>query len=611
MSNTPRHEMVGNGLANAGVPNNGAAKRPFDAHATIDPLTAEVIIHGLCAIPNLIDKNITRTAFSILISEYKDYAVGIVDASGRLVTQSKGGLPIFVANALCAAVNDGLEIYGKAKLQHGDVVISNHAGTMGQHLNNVVMYTPIRTDETDEGLVGFLAIVMHWIDIGGIVVGSCSSNDTTDIFQEGIQFHTVKVLARGERVEEMYRMIAANTRFPVMVLGDMESQVSGCLVGRDMVLDLVAKHGQAAIDAAIHLFWDKSEAAVRTAIARLPRGVYRAKSFLDDDGITKGKPIPIEVEVRIEGDSITIDFSKVADQMAGPLNAGFSGGAIAAARIACKYVFSPDDPANDGAFRPINVVCPPGKFLSAQPPAALSGSGSMIPSVVDTILRALADTLPERIPAAHHGTYGIHMIYGRVPAENRWYQHMEAAIGGWGAARDRDGPGPYRSNLHGDTLEVPVELQEASYPYQVGWSRLRQDSGGAGAMRGGLGVEKCYRITVPGRLWSQIERTQCPPWGLQGGHAAQTGYVEVHRDGNPPMVITKDDIELLPGDEVRVFTAGGGGYGEPLKRDVARVLADVQSGYVSREVAERDYGVVIDANECVDAANTAARRTRQ
>ncbi len=580
-----------------------------NASAAVDPLTAEVIIHGLCAIPNLIDKNITRTAFSILISEYKDYAVGIVDAKGRLVTQSKGGLPIFVANALCAAVNDGLEIYGKARLQHGDVVISNHAGTMGQHLNNVVMYTPIRTDDSDAGLVGFLAIVMHWIDIGGIVVGSCSSNDTTDIYQEGIQFHTVKVLARGERVEEMYRMIAANTRFPKMVLGDMEAQVAGCLIGRDMVLDLVSRHGHAAIEAAVKLFWDKSEAAVRAAIAELPDGVYRASSFLDDDGINKGKPVPIDVEVRIAGNAITIDFSEIAAQMDGPLNAGFAGGAIAAARIACKYLFSPDEPANDGAFRPIHVICPPGRFLSAQPPAALSGSGSMIPTVVDTILRALADALPERIPAAHHGTYGIHMIYGRVPGENRWYQHMEASVGGWGAARNRDGPGPYRSNLHGDTLEVPVELQEASYPYQVGWVRLRQDSGGAGAMRGGLGVEKSYRLKVPGRLWVQIERTRCPPWGLAGGHAAVTGRVEVHREGGETLVITKDDVALQAGDEVRVYTAGGGGYGEPLARDAARVHADAQSGYISRAAAERDYGVVIDAAGNLDVAQTRARRS--
>ena len=197
------------------------------SQAGLDPITAEVIMHGLTAIPNLVDKNIARTAYSFLISEYKDYAVGIVDCDGKLITQSRGGLPIFVANALSAAVSDGLDIYGRQKLQHGDVVISNHAGSMGQHLNNVVMYTPIRIGETDGDLVGFFAVVMHWMDVGGITIGSCQSPFTTDIFQEGIQFRTVKLLNRGKRVDEMFRMVAENTRFPKLVLGDLESQIAG------------------------------------------------------------------------------------------------------------------------------------------------------------------------------------------------------------------------------------------------------------------------------------------------------------------------------------------------------------------------------------------------
>lgn len=575
----------------------------------VDPLTGEIIMHALSAIPNLVDKNITRTAFSVLISEYKDYAVGIVDADGRLVTQCRGGLPIFVANALCAAVKDGLKIYGKARLQHGDVVISNHAGTMGQHLNNVVMYTPIRTSEADDGLVGFMAIVAHWIDIGGMTVGSCSSNVATEIYQEGIQYHTVKLFSRGERVEDMFRMIEVNTRFPRMVLGDIESQIAGCLSGRDMVRELVERYGQQPVVAAIHLFWNKCEAATRDAISKLPDGVYRASSFLDDDGINPGKPVPIAVEVRIQGDEITIDFSGVADQMEGPLNAGFEGGAVAAARIACKYVFAPDEPANEGAFRPIKVVCPPGKFLSAVPPVAMGGSGSAIPTVVDTIFRALADALPERLPAAHHGTYAIHMIFGKRPGGGL-FQHMESTIGGWGAAADRDGTGPFRSNAHGDTLEVPVELQEASYPHRVEWVRLRQDSGGAGRHRGGLGVEKSYHLQIPGRLWTQIERTQCPPWGLQGGRSAKPGRVEIHRAGTEPQVVTKAELPLQAGDRIRVFTAGGGGYGDPHVRPVTEVLADVRAGYVSRHAAQADYGVIIDDQLQVDEAATARLRRK-
>lgn len=555
----------------------------------LDPITAEVIMHGLSAIPNLVDKNIARTAYSFLISEYKDYAVGVVDPDGKLITQSRGGLPIFVANALSAAVADGLEIYGRARLQHGDVVISNHAGSMGQHLNNVVMYTPIRVGEADADLVGFFAVVMHWMDVGGITIGSCQSPFTTDIFQEGIQFRTVKLLHRGERVEEMFRMVAENTRFPKLVLGDLESQISGCIAGRDMVAEVVQTWGAVNIRIAVEQFWSRAEAATRAVIASIPDGEYQAASFLDDDGVERGKPIDIAVKVIIRGDEAIIDLSGVAAQLKGPLNSGYQGGAVAASRMAAKYVFSPDGPANYGAFKPIQVVCPSGRFLSAGPTAPIGGSGFTIPSVVDTILRALAHCLPDRIPAAHHGTYSVHVIDGHNE-DGELFQHIESAAGGWGASHDRDGGGPFRSMAHGDTLEVPVELQESSHPYLIEYVRLRADSGGAGCFRGGLGLEKAYRMKVAGRLTTSIERTACPPWGLDGGQPGATGRVEVVRSDGSQQTLLKGETTLAVGDRVLVFTAGGGGFGDPATRDDRAVADDVLQGYVSPDLASQRYG---------------------
>jgi N-methylhydantoinase B len=579
-------------------------KNPASRPAAVDPIDAEVIMHGLCAIPNLIDKNVTRTAFSFLISEYKDYATGIVDRDGRLISQCRGGLPIFCANALCAAVRDGLKVYGKAGMQHGDVVISNDAATLGQHLNNVVMYTPIRVSETDDGLIGFMVIVMHWVDVGGITIGSCQSPNTTDVFQEGIQFPTIKLLMGGERVSEIYRLIERNTRFPRLVLGDVESQVAGCLMGRDQVLDLAKRYGEDAIRSAIEMFWTKSELATRKAIAEIPDGEYRASAFLDDDGIHHGVPIKINVVVRIEGSDIIVDLSDIADQVQGPLNAGYEGGAVAAARIACKYIFSANEPANDGAFRPIKVICPTGKFLAARPTAPIGGSGFTIPTVVDTILRALAAAVPQRVPAAHHGTYGIHVVDGKLPGGDDYFQNIESSVGGWGAAGHRDGTGPFRSNAHGDTKEVPIELQEASYPYIFEWVRLRQDSGGAGKFRGGLGIEKSYRVLAPCRLTTNMERTKCAPWGLDGGREGKVGRIEVHREGVSPVILTKAEMKLQPGDCVRVFTAGGGGYGDPKLREHRRVLNDVLNGYISSAAAAADYGVDVDETACEATSRT-------
>lgn len=555
----------------------------------LDPITTEVIMHGLSAIPNLVDKNIARTAYSFLIAEYKDYAVGVVDHEGKLITQSRGGLPIFVANALSAAIADGLRIYGAGRLQHGDVVISNHAGSMGQHLNNVVMYTPIRVGEADHELFGFFAVVMHWMDVGGMVVGSCQSPFTTDIFQEGIQFRTVKLLDRGERVEEMFRIVAENTRFPKLVLGDLESQIAGCLGGRDMALELVNLWSAPGVRAAVERFWAQAEAATRRVIAEIPDGEYCARSFLDDDGIERGKPVEIAVKVIIQGDEATIDLTGVAAQLKGPLNSGYQGGAVAASRMAAKYIFSPDGPANDGAFRPIKVVCPPGRFLSAGPTAPIGGSGFTIPTVVDTILRALAACLPTRIPAAHHGTYSVHVIEG-TDENGNLYQHIESAAGGWGALPDRDGGGPFRSMAHGDTLEVPVELQEASHPYLIEYVRLRCDSGGPGRQRGGLGLEKAYRMKRPGRLTTSIERTACPPWGLAGGESGSTGRVDVEHVNGTRETLFKGATQLEAGDRVCLYTAGGGGHGHPTARSANDIDHDIAQGYVSAEAARSAYG---------------------
>jgi len=556
----------------------------------IDPITAEIVVHAISAVPNLIDKNITQTAFSPLVSEYKDYAVGIVDGDGKLITQCKGGIPIFVANALSAAVRDGLEVYGADDLQTGDIVITNHAGTMGQHLNNVVMYTPIRRSEDPDGLFGFMAIVMHWVDVGGIVVGSCLSNETTDVFQEGIQFHTVKLHSRGEPVGEMYRMITANTRFPQMVLGDLEAQIAGCLHGRDLVDELLERYGQAQVRAAVERYWDQSEAAVKRAIADIPNGTYTARSFLDNDGVHQDDTVEVNVAVQVADDEITVDLSGIGPEANGPQNAGYEGGAVAASRIACKYFFSPDDPANDGAFRPINVHCPPGRFLSAGPTAPLSGSGNMLPTVVDTILKALGAAVPGKVPAGHHGTYCLHVITGQLPDGSGWFQHMESAIGGWGASSDRDGVGPFRSIVHGDTMEVPVELQEANHPYRIDYVRLRADSGGAGKHRGGLGIEKCYTMLAPADITAIIERTKCPPWGLDGGHDGETGRIEVHRANEGPSdVLIKGSASLEVGDRALLFSGGGGGHGDPADRSAEAIAEDVRKGYVSTEAAERSY----------------------
>jgi N-methylhydantoinase B len=556
----------------------------------VDPITAEIIRYALCSITDQIDKNIMRTAFSPLIYEYRDFSVGILDAEARVIAQGRGSLPIFVANALGAAVRDGLGIYGADKMRPGDVVINNHAGSMGQHLNNVVMYTPIYVGAETKTLFGFMAILMHWMDVGGGVVGSCFGTQATDIFQEGIQLRSVKLYSRGERVEEIFRIIEHNTRFPTMVMGDISSQLAGCLMGRDLTVGVIDKYGEAAVAAAIALFWAQSEAVARAAIAAIPDGDYRASSFLDDDGISSDKTIPIDIIVRVRGDSIEIDFSGIASQLVGPINAGINGGAICAARIACKYLFTPAEPGNEGAFKPLTVTIPDGKFLSAGPTAPMGGSGYTLPTVVDTIFRALAGAIPDRVPAGHHGTYGTYVIHGRDPTTGELFQHLESGNGGWGASAHQDGASPYKSLIHGDMFDTPAEFLEASYPLRVLSAGLRPDSGGAGKFRGGLGTVKVLEILAPCTLTVYFERTKCPPWGLNGGLDGAPGYVEIHRHGQPVERKLKGDALLEAGDCVHIIAGGGGGFGIPAERSPDLVRDDVDRGMITLEHARREYG---------------------
>ncbi|MER1967704.1 hydantoinase B/oxoprolinase family protein [Castellaniella sp. GW247-6E4] len=573
-----------------------------------DLITLQIIRNDLVSIPNQIDRNVTRTAFSQLINEYKDYAVGIVDPDGNLISQSRGSLLIFAANALGTAVRDGLALHGEENLGQGDVLISNHAETLGQHLNNVVMYTPVRADQGRGEIVAFFCVLMHWIDVGGIMVGSSTSTSTTEIFQEGIQFRSVKLMHRGERSEDMFRMIRYNTRFPEELIGDVEAQIAGCLLGRDMVAQIVGKYGIEGFRDAVAAMRDHARRLSRQAIKAAPKGEFSAFAFLDNDGVQLDKTVPIGVQVRLDGERLTVDYVDVADQLSGPMNAGRNGGAVAAARIALKYLISPDEPLNEGDFDFLDVEIPEGKFLSARRNAPLGLSGHMIPTTVDTILRALAEPFPDRVAAAHHGTYGAYAFHGISAFTGEPFFHLDTSVGGWGASSTMDGYGPSRSNVHGDTSDVPIEVQEAYYPFRFVSYRLRGDSAGAGEFRGGLGVEKTYLVTGPCRITLKIDRTKCAPWGVAGGSEGKVSDVDIFRRDGSHIRSFKGTYEVDEGDRIVIRTGGGGGYGYAWRRDPERVRTDVRFGYVSREAALADYGVAFGDDLEIDVEGTTARR---
>ncbi len=562
----------------------------------IDPITLEVIRHGIISICDQIDANMTRTAFSPYIYEYKDYAVGFVGAAGELLAQSTGGMPVFVADSVGMAVRDGLAIYGRENLHKGDVIVCNHAAVQGQHLNNTVMYTPVFAGRDGEELIGFFAVNCHWIDIGGSAIGSVSYS-STDIFMEGLQLRSIKILSKGEPIEEVYRIIENNTRFPLELLGDIEAQLGGCLLGRDLAQAMGNKYGTRVFLDALDTILDQCEAATREKIRAIPDGVYQHEAFLDNDGV-RAEKIPIRVKVIVAGDEITVDFSEMSDQVKGCINSGFYGGGRTCVRVAFKYLIATDEPANEGTFRPVKMILPEGKLISAEATAAMGLYSIPFPTVIDCIIKALEPALPERVTGAHFGTFSSLSFAGKRMDTGAVFKANDSGHGGWGACATHDGAGPFRTMAHGDTRLIPIELQESMYPFRVEEFRLRQDSGGAGKWRGGLGFEKQYVLLAPAELWANFDRIGCPPWGVQGAKEAKSGQVLIYQDGNsePELLYKTENRSLRAGDRVRMATGGGGGYGDPCERPVELVQRDVVRGFVSPESARDDYGVIFDAS---------------
>lgn len=562
--------------------------------ADVDPVTVEVLRHRLYAITEQIEANIIRTAYSPLIYAYKDFAVGMVDAKGQLICMARGGIPLFCSTVMSIAVQDGLELYGPDGIEEGDAIICNYSGIMGQHLNNVAMYTPIFDKAAEGGESGkrtpcaFMVVLVHWMDVGGRDVGSAATNTTENIFQEGIQFRTVKLWSRGKPVADMYRMIEYNTRFPEMVLGDIGSQLAGCKLGAELFGQMLDRYGLPVVTAAIERILDDSERIAREVIREMPDGEYIAETWLDDDGVDLGKPIRVKARVVVKDDNIEVDLSECSPVVRGAINSGLHGGGVSSASIAMAFIVGGEDAPNAGTFRPLTVTLPQGTFLSAPATAPMSRYSSPMATVVDVVLRAVGQALPRRRVGGHHGTFGIHVFHG-YDERGALFRITDTSQGGYGASAEADGPGPFKTLVHGDSCNVPVELQEALYPYRFEGVALRNDSAGAGRFRGGLGVVKDYLVTGPCIFNSAFDRVLCPPWGVAGGGDGVPGTVTIRRADGSTETLLKGDAAMQPGDRVRVETAGGGGYGDPRERPREQVRHDLKRGYISAEAAWRLY----------------------
>jgi N-methylhydantoinase B len=568
-----------------------------------DPVVTEIVRNGVIAVTEEMKTNLMRTAYNTIIYEALDFTTGLFTAKGETISIGIG-LPMFI-RGMAETVKSKIRHFGYDKMEPGDIYITNDSYTTGSHLNHVTLTMPIFHEGV---LAAFSCCMAHWIDIGGVLGGV-----TTDIYSEGLQIPFLKLQRAGVVNQDLVDFIRMNVRIPTRALGDLRAQVTAVKTGERRFLQLLERYGREPVLDAIAAIMDHSESSARARTLTIPDGVYVGESYMDDDGISIGKRIPIRVKITVEGEEMTVDLTDVSNQVQGFYNSGITTG-HACAQVAYKCLTSPTDyPINDGSFRSLKTIVPPGKVVSAVRPAPMRWWMTFPMTIVDTVFKAVSKAIPDRVIAGHHADLLAAGFHGFNPQTKEFYFGNFGPLGGgWGAKKNEDGVSATVCINDGDTHNSACEMAEVKTPCVVETLRLLPDSGGAGRHRGGLGVERIVRARAPFVFSSQIERAHCKPWGLEGGLEAAGNSIALRVDGkwkedfpNAKMVMAN----LKPGDAYSVRSGGGGGYGPAWERPAETVAEDVRQGYVSADEAEKLYGVVIDAKSFkVDAAATAQRR---
>ena len=556
----------------------------------MDLVTLEVIRNALPAITNEMSYLLQRTSYNMMIYEVRDYCCGLIDAEGNLLSQNMGGVSHFVAD-LGTVIKDGIDRYGRGGFKPGDVIITNHQRVAGQHLNNVMIYTPCFWGGD---LIAFPVIRAHWIDVGGMSTGF-SADNALDPWMEGLQIDQIKLYEEGRLDEKVWRLLKDNIRYPESSLGDLKSQIAACRLAERRLDELLRRYGREVVDEAINRIFSLTESRCRAVVQEIADGLYEAESLFGGHPLDKGEPLRIKVRVIVKGSDMTIDLTQCSAQRQAPINAR----TLAGARVAYKALTMPFDPVNEGSFRPLKILIQEGNYMMARYPAPMASWGRTLPSVVDTILRALAPVMPDKVPAAHLGILGGTVVFfGDHPATGERFVTQSIEGGGWGGRPWEDGESASVSVCQGDVRNAPIEKMELRWPVVVEGRTLRQDSGGPGKFRGGLGLSTRVKNLVEGR-WTLGEtgREKYPPWGLWNGKPGAPSAHLLRLPGERDFKKVDVSRHWVPANaEAVIATAGGGGWGDPLERDPERVRWDVIEEYISLKAAREEYGVVLDPN---------------
>ncbi len=554
----------------------------------VDPISVELIRNSLVAATEEMKSVLMRTSYNMIIYEALDFTVGLFDKAGN--TLSIGlGLPMFI-RGMSDVVKAKLDFWGEENIFPGDILLTNDSYTTGAHLNHLTFSIPIFHKNK---IVAFSTCMAHWQDIGGILNGI-----TTDIYSEGLQIPLVKYHHRGVLNEEMRELILMNVRRRDRAAGDLEAQLSACKVGVKHIENMLKRFDLKTWQECLEQIMLHTELEARAAVKKMPDGVYEAESFMDDDAVDLDQPVPIRVKVIIKNDEMTVDLSQMSPQVKGFYN---SGAGVACAQVAFKCLTLPkDQPINDGNFRPLKVILPKGTVVSALHPAPMRVWMTYPMTVIDTIFKALSQAIPDLVIASHHADLMIANVNGIHPQDGKLWIYTGGLIGGgWGAKSNEDGVNVTVCMNDGDTHNGPTEQVENKFPLLVQYYQIREDSGGAGEFRGGLGAQVEVTALTTINCQTRIDRVNNKPWGLKGGLSALGNVVGVKaKNGDLKMYSTgKVNVRLAAGESYVLYSGGGGGFGKPSKRNRQSVLQDIEMGYVSKEKAKELYGVELTKAE--------------
>ncbi|OFK76570.1 hydantoinase B/oxoprolinase family protein [Staphylococcus sp. HMSC071G07] len=550
-----------------------------------DPFTYEVIKDSLISTGEEMFISLARTSMSPIIYEVLDYACGLTNKKGELVTIGNG-VTGFIG-MLSFMVKETLNVYSN-DIHEGDVFLINdpYEGG-GSHLCDVGLVLPIFQDGE---LVSFVANKAHWTEVGGKDTGSMSTN-STEVYQEGLQFPCVKLYDKGVENEALVKIIESNVRFPELSIGDMRAQIAALKTGEKRIQGLCQKYSTESILESMERFLDQGEKATINEISKMPQGTYEIEELIDDDGISD-EQIPINLKLTITEEEFICDFRGSSKQVQGPINCSYTG-LVSAVRTIFLAITNPSQEVNDGAFRPLKIITDEGSIISTKRPAPVSMYWESMLYGSETIWKVLEPVISNRLTAGHLLSVCVVIMGGKLPDKDENFLIVEPSVGGWGASNSFDGDTGQFCISDGETFNVPVEIAESTYGVQVEEYSMRTDGKGAGEYRGGAGVIRTYKALTDGQFFTgSFGHHKQNTWGANGGYEGSNNEFLIEKaNGEIDGPFGKyNQYPLNKGDKVILRTATGGGYGDPYQRPQEKIASDIKNGYITEEQAREIYG---------------------